>query len=576
MTAGGFARSTCAGSLAIVAAVYLAGLVWMPDGGFWINDNGLKFIQLQGILRNGFESFAIDWPGFAIDPSYDFGPIAKPFMHFAERELYISYSPVFALVSALPVRLFGPIGLLLLPLAAGLMALPAVRRLAQLASGDATARVGSVAVLLAGLATPLCFYSQTFWEHTPALALSCWSFVACLRYREQPTRRRAVATAVLAALPIYFRTDAYLLALVVLAFAGVAATRPLRAFAMLGVVCAAALIPLWAFHWLALGDPLGFHLQSQMWSEISLAEYLTGRGEAANNLLFRGHGNGWWSLAAVAPFVLCALFAPRLREARLQRVAPAAVAAALASGVVVLTGHLLAQRPMSWLMLSNGLFAASPICILAFLPPAGELHSRLPGSPQQMRKALLGIAVAYAGLYTLFVPVLNTTGVHWGSRFLLPVYPVLAALASVSLVAWWERWKVGSALPRVLIAALVTLSFGLQLYSLALLSARKQFSQRLNAEVARDAAEIVITDTWFLPADLAHSFYEKPIFLARRASDRRRLEAAAGSAGVERALLVERLRRGPAAPGGRVLSDGWLNFSSVVLRERVLTADGPG
>jgi hypothetical protein len=535
----------------------------------------LKFIQVQGILRSGFESFAIDWPGFAIDPSYDFGPIAKPFMHFDEGELYVSYSPVFALVSALPFELFGPVGLYLLPLAAGLLALPAVRRLAQMVSGDETARVGAVAVLLAGLATPLWFYSHSFWEHTPALALSCWSFVACLHYREQPTRQRAVATAVLAALPIYFRTDAYLLAAVVLVFAGLAARRPLRALAMLAAVCAAALIPLWSFHWLALGDPLGFHLQSQLWSEISLSDYLAARGEAANNLLVRGHGNAWWSWAAATPFLLCAAFAPRLREARLQRMVPVTVAAALAAAVVVLTGHLFAQRPMSWLMLSNGLFAASPICILAFLPPAGERPSRGRDSPQQMRKALLGIVVVYAGLYALFVPVLNTTGIHWGSRFLLPIYPVLAALASVSLVTWWERWKVGSVLPRILVVGLVAVSFGLQLYSLALLAARKQFSQELNAQVALDSADIVITDTWFLPADLASSFYAKPIFLARHASERRRLEAAAGTAGARQALLVERLRRGSAVPDGRVLSDGWLNFSSVVLRRRALPASEP-
>jgi hypothetical protein len=344
---------------------------------------------------------------------------------------------------------------------------------------------------------------------------------------------------------------------------------------MLAGVCVAALIPLWVFHWLALGDPLGFHLQSQLWSEISVSKFLAERGEAANNLLVRGHGNGWWSLAAATPFVLCAVFAPGLREARLQRMVPVAVAAALASGVVVLTGHLFAQRPMSWLMLSSGLFAASPICILAFLPPAGERPSRRRDSPQQMRKALLGIVVVYAGLYALFVPALNTTGIHWGSRFLLPVYPVLAALASVSLVTWWERWKVGSVLPRVLVVGLVAVSFGLQLYSLALLAARKQFSQELNAQVAGDSADIVITDTWFLPADLAYSFYAKPIFLARQASERRRLEAAAGGAGARQALLVERLRRGSPAPDGRVLSDGWLNFSSVVLRRRALPASEP-
>jgi hypothetical protein len=449
VSGGGFARSTCAGSLAIVAAAYLAGLVWMPDGGFWINDNGLKFIQVQGILRNGFESFAIDWPGFAIDPSYDFGPIAKPFMHFVERELYISYSPVFALFSALPFRLFGPIGLLLLPLAAGLIALPAVRRLAQLASGDATARVGSVAVLLAGLATPLWFYSQTFWEHTPALALSCWSFVACLRYREQPTCRRAVATAVLAALP-----------------------GPWQRLVVAGSGC--SLRALCTLRAAAARSPV-------------TAGGACGRGSRAGI----GGGGAHGTLACAASDELADALERSFRSFT----------------------HLHPRTPTPiW----RAAFAAAR---LAAADAEGTARNR-----RRVRRDLR---------------VVRPCGEH-------------------------HRHSLGQSLPAAGLPRPGGAGVGLVGGVVGAM------------EGPLCAAEIVITDTWFLPADLAHSFYEKPIFLARRSIDRRRLEAAAGSAGVERALLVERLRRGQAAPGGRLLSDGWLNFSSVVLRERALTADGPG
>ena len=81
------------------------------------------------------------------------------------------YSATFAVPSSFPYRLFGDPGLYLLPLAAGLLTLPAVWSLAGMLSG---ARVGR-AVPLASLGTPLWFYSLTFWEHTPAACLAVWS-----------------------------------------------------------------------------------------------------------------------------------------------------------------------------------------------------------------------------------------------------------------------------------------------------------------------------------------------------------------------------------------------------------------
>ena len=117
--------------IALVASVYIACALWLPDGGFWINDNGLKFIQVEGLLRPGPTSFAIDWPGAAIDPSYRFGPITRGFRHVSDGEVYAAYSPFFALLSAVPFRAFGLIGLYLLPLLGGLLSLWAVQQLAS-------------------------------------------------------------------------------------------------------------------------------------------------------------------------------------------------------------------------------------------------------------------------------------------------------------------------------------------------------------------------------------------------------------------------------------------------------------
>ncbi len=560
--------------IALVASVYIACALWLPDGGFWINDNGLKFIQVEGLLRPGPTSFAIDWPGAAIDPSYRFGPITRGFRHISDGEVYAAYSPFFALLSAVPFRAFGLIGLYLLPLLGGLLSLWAVQQLAGMVCGEArdASRIATLAVLGVGLATPLWFYSLTFWEHAPAVALGCWCVVFCLRYRAEPTPRRAALTGLLAALPIYLRTDAYLFAAVCLLAAWLGARRRTRDAAILGGALFAALVPLWVLHWVTVGNPLGPHVASQGWGEIEGAAYLARRFETLGNLLVAGHRNPWWSAAAFLPFALAGLARLRFEAGRRPSAVPIAAAGGLFAGLVVMAGHLGAAHPMNWLLSSNGLFASTPICILALLPSSGastrlsELVSDASASAQRARATLFGIALGYAGLFAALVPEVNSQGIHWGNRFLLPVYPILAVLAAERAATWWRHDESRHWPSRVALIALFSLTVGMQVYSLALLHDRKQFTSELNDRVGESNADIVVVDTWFLPVDLARVFHDTPIFLCPP-EQRPRLFAAATKAGAHSALLVDRWRSDARNPGSIALSDGWLRFSPVQLRE---------
>ena len=364
--------------IALVASVYVGCALWMPDGGFWINDNGLKFIQVQGLLGPGPLSFAIDWPGAAIDPAYRFGPITRGFRTVADGQVFAAYSPFFALASAAPYRLFGPSGLFLLPLLGGLLSLFSVRHLAWMVCDDPrdARRIAALSVLGVGLATPLWFYSLTFWEHAPAVGLGCWCLVVCLKYRADPTPRRAALIGLLAALPIYLRTDAYLFAAVCLLAAWLGSQRRTRDALILGGTLCAALTPLWVLHWVIVGNPLGPHVASQGWSEIEAAAYLSRRIETLGNLLVDGHRNPWWSAAAFLPFALAGLARLQRATSRTPIAVPLAATGGLFAGVVVMAGHLGAPHPMNWLLASNGLFASAPICILALLPPSGPTARR--------------------------------------------------------------------------------------------------------------------------------------------------------------------------------------------------------
>ena len=79
--------------------------------GFWINDNGLKFVQLQAIEASGYRDYSIPWPGQSIDPEFRLNPLQAPFGWNHEGRLYASYPPTFALLASLPHRVLGAPGL---------------------------------------------------------------------------------------------------------------------------------------------------------------------------------------------------------------------------------------------------------------------------------------------------------------------------------------------------------------------------------------------------------------------------------------------------------------------------------
>jgi hypothetical protein len=190
---------------AIVGIVYIACFALLPSPGLWINDNGAKLIQVESIIQGHYRDYSIPWPGAELDRSLQYSPIPSPIGEVRDGRLYVTYSQPFAVVSSIPYRLFGFRGLGLLPLICGLLVLPAVATLAGLLGASRGAQ--RFAVAITGLGTPLWFYSLTFWELTPALALGISSLVLLLRHLRDGENRPLVYSGLLAGLSIYLRAD---------------------------------------------------------------------------------------------------------------------------------------------------------------------------------------------------------------------------------------------------------------------------------------------------------------------------------------------------------------------------------
>lgn len=559
-----------------VAAIYVATFLWLPSDGFWVPDNGNKSIQVQTLIESGHRSYAIPWPGRDLDPDFDRNPLANHFSRVHEGKLYSVFSPTFPALAALCVELLGSPGVYLLPFAAGVLLLVGVASMATALGLAAAGRRD--AVLLAGLCSPLWFYSVCFWEHIVAAALAVWAVARMLEFLEGANAGALWSSGLLVAAAVWFRDQLLVLAAVMAAVLFVeAAGARWRSALVFSASVVVGLVPLAIFQAWALGDPLGFHLThgfdvSPETGLIELAmKHLLERPPVLFYLFAASAPGITSSLLLTLPFGLAVLLHPKLSGKGF------VIGVVLAAGWSVLVtavmwvGRATAASPIQWLLTTNGLFAAAPWCLLAGL----RCRDTDVDKPEWRGRRRLWLLVAsYAAAYGLLSPLRNATGIHWGNRYLLVIYPLLAVGAAATLhdlrrsrVAW-ARWA-GAA---VLVAAVA--SAGLQLQALDLLQRKKDFTRRLEAAVRERPEQVVVTPQWWVPQTLSGVFFERKIFHVADDADLRRFEAILREHGVKRyLLLLSGLEREPRL-ADIVVDDGGLAFFTQHLVPRRLEPAG--
>ena len=544
-------RGTAA-PIAAVGLAYLLTLVCFERDGMWTTDNAAKFLQVRALLQSGFASFAIPWPGRSIDPEFVYNPLPFHFSAVRDGELYSVFSPVFAMVSAVPYALLGYWGLYLLPFASALLMLRAVAELCALAGGGVRAR--QAAVLIAGLATPVWFYGAAFWEHCAAVCLCLWALLFFARFVDAGASRDLVVGAVLVSLAVYLRDDLYLLC-ALLGLAAAAARRADRLATALRCGCAMAvcLAPLWIWQWQVMGSPLGQHLSTHLFSSEGIAGHLLDRPKVFYNLLIAASPAPIISIFLSAPFLYAWLRRPRFGDAGFRTALPLYAAAATVSALISFSGYFLFDSLLACLLASsNSLFAAAPLAILAF-PRRGEEGGT--------RRWLARLVTAYALLYALAAPDLGSSGLHWGNRFLLILYPVWSLLAAVNVEQWrrqegggrrsWRYWS---------LAAVVAVSVGAQLFSVELLRRKKEFSHRLNDFVAASPEQVVLTSERWAGHELHRVFFDKPVFYVEYPHAMDALRKKLKQAGYDSFLFLTRRQRVAARQPGVEIGDGGLNW----------------
>ncbi len=554
-------------AVAVVAVVYVATLAALPLSGFWIVDNGCKFIQMESILRSDYADYSIDWPGAEVDPKLAFNPLGSRFGHVRDGKLYGTFAPFFPMLSTFPYRLWGVTGLYVVPLLGGLLTLTAVWKLArEFRVGESRLRWSpALAVLLAGLATPI-------WEHTPATGLACWSFVCFVRWLRDPRLLWSILAGLLCAGSIYFRDDLYVFAAVMALFMVIAAPRSWGHAIAFGVFAGLGLIPLWYFQWKVLGNPLGHHFAPSESTAGEFAQFVADRWLVLRHIFFDVCGSLPGSLLFTAPLMVLWLrrvFARSNPKTEAEPVGGVGLLEltlfGLLGGGLILCGQVLAPSQPQWLLTSNSLFAASPILILAFLKlRSAPDNQSTPGAVTERTFRLVwGFLLVYAVLYAMLTPEIHAKGVHWGCRYLLTFYPIVSAIAAHNMVAWWSCKRGAGAGNRLLPIALIVLSVGAQLHSVCLMGQMKAFWVRLNATVKAEAEAQIVTNVWWIPMTLSDCFFDRSIYQIDSDEAFRDLRRKLSRRGVRKLTIMHWPPRPDAeARGNKVVQDGLGMFAA--------------
>ena len=550
-------------SVFLVAAVYVGTLCILQRQGLWIVDNENRFLQVQALVDNGFSEYAIRWPGKQIDPDFEFNPIrfdlAASFHQVKDGQLISVFQPAFIVASAGLFAVFGHWGLYILPLVCAVLMLAGVAQITRVLKLKPPAQ--HLAVLLAGLCTPLWFYSQVFWEHTTAACLCVWGVHFHLRFMSGGAWRDLAAGCLLLAFAIFFRDVLGLFYLALLGLTLLQVRQNRRKILLISaLVLTAGVALLLLFQWATVGRPLGFHVGTLLSSASGIAEHFNDRLKVLYIFFVASHLHPWWSIVIASPFVLAFLIRPRLSRKNFVLAVPVCALLGLVAGFFFLKGFLDSGNPLRNMLAANSFFVASPVLILAFLRLKGTDTA---GSGPRLADLLLAATSLYAVVYCFTAPQLGAASLHWGGRPIFALYPLFAILAVTTLARWFDTVGHKIRLQAVIVGLLILLSFTGQIYSVHILAKKKDFSFRANEQIRKYPQQVVITNIWWGGHELYSAFHQKSIFYVQTQEQFNELEARLRKNGHREFVFVTRTRPGLDNPAAVKVNDGGLNFYSL-------------
>jgi hypothetical protein len=545
------------GLIAAIGVLYVTLIFggWLgPLNAFWSSDQGVKLIQVFSLLLNKYRTNALLYPGQVYDPQALFSPLRGQYL-WRGGQAYAMFSAPFAYLSSIPFFLAGYPGLYLIPILSTLLTLRAYSMIARCCLSPAWVLAG---VVILALASPLFFYTLTFWEHTAAVLLVTSALALALDGMRSSNARPLLIAGLFLGAAAWLRNEVILsipalgLALLVVRPPGM-----WRVSFWIGGGAALTIGLLLVFNQASYGSFLGPHVlvagQSNYARATDLSTLIEQRlGWATTLLVPQAHR---FVLIDLGLLIAVAL-ASRLTKHRL----------AIAIGALGVS--LLAVRLSSLiqLMLSSGLHSTLletfPLVLLLALPrapaepaAAAEQHAaRLAGSLSEERivSLLEWFAVGYIALAWLaYIP---DGGTQWGPRVLLPALPPIVVVVLWRVSGWVHSpstRQIGLAIAVALVLVSST-AFAGQIYGLRQIYLFNTNNAYILRTVNQCGERVIVTGVWYAPPLLAPIFYDGHlVYLAGTARDFETLVRQLARQGVTRFYYL-----GPRSPARCPVSAG--------------------
>ncbi len=511
-------------ALSLTAGVYLwLAFFYLPPGAYWSPDIGYKRLQAENVRFTPWLDLTIDYPGARIDPGLKYVPFRNTFYYLWQGRIHFAQPPVMAVLASPFVALFGDWGERMMPLLAGLISLWLVAQLMRAVGAEP----GWTGIGIAALATPVMIYSLFLWEHILAVALGLGAMLLALTRPEARSRPDWILGGLLAGLAASARKEFMLFALVLGAAQALELFqngnwRRRRAWTGLAGWAAAALCILGLyelFSYLNSGNLIPPEFRISISPEYTSHAYLLVNGVSGLSDFIFDPQFGWrGDVMLLAVIVYWA--ASRRLHGRPREAIQAAALAALLAGEWYGLQHL---GPAGGLV---GLLSASPILILGL------------GDGSAATRKLRWITFGFYGLVLLNLGLLTAsgpyqTGLEWGSRFALIVFPLsvppvlngLKAVRERAAQSWLARAHLALAL------MLIGLSVFVQLLGVSRTSAPAVGPESRGALLAVPEKQ-VLTNLWWLSAAAPRVYLAKEMFLINSEADLRAWMSAAYPLGV--------------------------------------------
>ncbi len=518
-----------AAALGLVAGVYVwLAFFYLPPGVYWSPDIGYKRIQAANVRFNPWLDLTIDYPGRRLDPELKYIPFRYTFYYLWQGRIHFAQPPAVAVLGSPFISLLGDRGEPIVPLLAGLICVWLVTQLMRaLDLGPAWA-----GVLLAGLATPLAIYSLFLWEHSLGVALGLGAVALALDQSVETLRVsrewKLILSGLLIGLAASVRKELMLLALVLGAALMAQALRRRQSWKELALWAAAGLgaLSLYElFSYLNSGQLVPPEFRISVVPEFTPRAYLLAHGLSSLADFVFDPQFGWMGdlLIVTVGAYWIASRGPRtwLREA-------IQVAALAALGIGVWNG----VRPVGAAGGLVGLLSASPFIVVGL------------GANEKVTRSLFWITFGFYVLVLLNLSLLTAsgpyqTGLEWGSRFALIVFPLAVPFVINGLRAVWER-AAFSWLAR-LHFALALILIGLSIF-IQLLGASKMRTPAVSLDSRGEMLALpeqpVLTNLWWLSSATPRLYLAKEMFYVTSEADLRAWMETAYPLGVRRFAFV--------------------------------------